>query len=98
MAKLLSLEPLVDSSQDVPPEEIENPLAPPVQINSERPDPATEPHQAPVSPISEVHSPIPTLEIPAVPNISQEETTNEPPSTHIRHSKYPLRFREPKRQ
>lgn len=55
-------------------------------------------HPNPLTPVQEIHYPHPTHHIPVIPTTSQDEMNVEPPSDRTRHSKYPLRFREPKRQ
>ena len=55
-------------------------------------------HPNPIPSVRETYNSNPTHPILVSPNTSQNEPDIDPPSDRIRHSKYPLRFREPKRQ
>ena len=67
---------------------------------SQHADPSTADteHPNPIPSVHETHNPNKTHPIPVSPNRSQNEPEIDPTSDRIRNFKYPLRFREPKRQ
>jgi hypothetical protein len=67
---------------------------------SQHADPSTADTEHPnrIPSVQETHNPNPTHPILSSSNLSRNEPDTEPPSDHIRYSKYALRFREPKRQ
>jgi hypothetical protein len=94
--------PISESSTPSSPLNIDNNLLDSITIpeSSQHAEPSTADteHPNPNPSVRETHNSNPNHPIPVSPNPSQNEPEIDPPSDRIRHSKYPLQFREPKRQ
>jgi hypothetical protein len=94
--------PISESSTPSSPLHIDNNLLDSIILpeSSQHADPSTvdTEHPNPLPSVHETHNTNTTHPTPVSPNRSRSEPDIDPPSDRIRHSKYPLRSREPKRR